>query len=117
MCGGCRPPSRRLYGIRRLAVFLIPGFLIVPPLHGLASAVGVSLVGHRGTQMGSFLWTLSCGFAGGLAIMGIIHSFCWSYLFPSVSRWASVPLALLIPPLMATCVFNLTRRYKEPPSS
>jgi len=107
-------------GFGALAVAAIPGFLIIPPAYGLASAIGVYLVGNRGKQTGSFLWILGCGFAGGLVIMGmrgVIHSFYWSYWLPSVPAWASVPLALLIPPLMATCVFNLTRRYKEPPSS
>lgn len=95
-------------------------FFVFPMVYGLASGVGVYLVGKRGRQTGSFLWTLGCGFAGVLVIMGmrgVIHSFYWSYWFPSVPGWASVPLALPMPPLVATCVFNLTRRYKEPPSS
>ena len=107
-------------GFGALAVAVIPGFLIIPPAYGLASAVGVYLVGNRGTQTGSFLWTLGCGFAGGLVIMGmrgVIHSFYWSYWFPSVPGWAFVPLLLLIPPLTATCAFNWTRRCKEPLSS
>ena len=52
-----------------------------------------------------------------MGMRGVIHSFYWSYWFPSVPGWASVPLVLLILPLMTTCAFNLTRRYKEPPSS
>ena len=43
----------------------------------------------------------------------LVHSFYWSYWFPSVSPWV-FPLVLLVPPLMATCAFNWTRRYKEP---
>jgi hypothetical protein len=94
-------------------------FHVFPAVYGVASAVGVYLVGRIGKQTGSFLWTLGCGFAGVLVIMGmrgVIHSFYWSYWFPSVPGWASVPLALLIPPLIAMCAFNLTRRYKEPVS-
>ena len=107
-------------GFGRLAFALIPGFLIIPPAHGLASALGVYLVGRIGKQTGSFLLTLGCGFAGGLAIMGmdrLVHSFYWSYWFPSVSPCVLVPLVLLIPPITATFGFNLTRRYKKPPSS
>mgnify|MGYP001570995770 CR=1 FL=1 len=104
-------------GILALAASI---FFAFPTVYGVASAVGVYLVGKRGKQTGSFLWTLGCGFAGVLVIMGMrnVHSVDWLYWVPSVPDSAFGLLVLLIlPPLMATCAFNSTRRYKEPPSS
>ncbi|MBC8217579.1 MAG: hypothetical protein H8E73_03870 [Planctomycetes bacterium] len=104
-------------GVLALAAAIVSVF---PMVYGVASGVGVYLVGKRGEQTGSFLWTLGCGFAGWFVIIGmrrLVHSFYWSYWLPSIPDWAFVPLVLLTPPLLATIAFNLTRRYKEPPSS
>ena len=89
--------------------------VVFPALYSTFSAVGVYLVGRRGKQTGSFLLTLGCGFAGWLIITGVyrlVHSFHWSNWLPF---WAFVPLLLLIPPLLATLGFNLTRRYRNEP--
>ena len=112
--------ARDCFGVGAIAALVVSLFFVFPMAYGLASGVGVYLVGRIGKQTGSFLLTLGCGFAGGLAIMGmdrLVHSFYWSYWFPSVSPCVLVPLVLLIPPITATFGFNLTRRYKKPPSS
>jgi hypothetical protein len=99
-------------GFGRLAF----GLFVFPIVYGPGSGVGVYLVGKRGRQTGSFLWTLGCGFAGVLVIMGmggVIHS-DWLYWVPSMPYWAFVLLVLLIPPILATLGFNATRRYREP---
>ena len=93
--------------------------LLFPTLYGLGSAVGVYLVGSIGKQSGSFFRTLGCGFLGGVLVIMLfcqVHRVEWLYCVPSMPRGAFEPLVLLIPPLMATCAFNLTRRYKEPVS-
>lgn len=93
---------------------------IFPAVYGPASAAGVYLIGRKGKQTGSFLLTLGCGFAGWIVVMGmrrLVRSFYWSYWLPFISDWAFVPLLLIIPPLLATLGFNLTRRYKEAPSA
>ena len=81
---------------------------VFPPLYGYGSAVGVRLLGSRGNQTGSFLLTLAGGFVGGLVVVVIL------LMEPGFLMLCST---LLIPPVLATCGFNLRRRYKEPPSS
>jgi len=105
-------------GIGRFFSGFVVFFSVFPIVYGPASAIGVYVVGNSADDTGSFLLTLGCGFAGGFATLGmalLVHSsFYWSYWFPRVSFWVFVPLASLILPLMTTCAFNLTRRYKRP---
>ena len=84
-------------------------FLVIPPLYGIVSAVGVYLVGSIGKQTGSLLPTLGGGFLGAFGVF-----------IPSISLLMRgnvilliflLPL-LLIPPGMATLGFNQARRYK-----
>ena len=87
---------------------------VTPPVYGIASAVGVYLLGSRGKQTGSFLLTLAFGFLAGLLKLAML---------PLANRLPEVlvvvlfcsfgPLVLLVPPIAATIGFNLTRRYKE----
>ena len=97
-------------------------FLVVPPVYGLGSAVGVYLVGNIGKQTGSFLLALGRGFLGTIVmyVMLTLTFILSGVLIVGVERivlWTLCVLVLLIPPIMATLGFNLTRRYKEPPSS
>ncbi len=87
--------------------------LVLPPVYGLASAVGVYLLGNRGKQTGSFLLTLGSGFVGGLVMIVV------SFILPvgwrgeaTVSAILLLSFVLLIPPIFATIGFNLRRRYK-----
>ena len=100
---------------------LVAGGIILcgfPVTYGPASAVGVYLVGSRGKQTGSFLATLACGVLGGFALLS---GFRFRLLSPiriigieQAVLWAFV---LFTAPVLATLGFNLTREYKEPPSS
>lgn len=85
-------------------------FFVFPMVYGAASPVGVYLVGRRGRQTGSLLWALACGFAAGMVITVMRIG------APYVPDVAFFPLVLLVPPLVATYAFNLTRRHKEPVS-
>lgn len=101
-----------------LVVFVVTSTL----LYGLASAVGVYLVGNIGKQTGSFLLTLGCGFLGGLVMLVMVPlTFMLSGVLiigiEKVVVWACWALVFLIAPIVATLGFNLTRRYKEPHSS
>ena len=107
-------------------------FLVVPPVYGLGSAVGVYLVGSRAEQTGSFLATLGWGFLAGLFTLLILYILLRLQTIltaapPSsimivglvvelqrIFRWARWAIVLLIPPIAATYGFNLTRRYKVP---
>jgi hypothetical protein len=96
--------------------------LVLPPVYGLGSAVGVYLLGNIGKQTGSFLLTLGCGLLGGLVMLAmlLVLSVLSGVLIVGVERillWTLGVLILLIPPIMATIGFNLRRRYKQPPSS
>ncbi len=103
--------------------FAVFGFLamfvfIFPPLNGVGSAVGVYLVGNRGNETGPFLATSGLGFLGAL-VMALLVFFLFAAgdvmsVLEKTVLWAIV---LLTAPIMATLGFNLTRRYKEPPSS
>jgi len=95
-------------GLHAFAFLGILMFLF-PPLYVLGCSVGVSLVGDRGEQTGSFLATL---------VGGLIGAFC--VFIPSLILFTGgkevllvslLPL-LFIPSGMATVGFNLTRRYK-----
>jgi len=79
-----------------LHAFAFLGILVFlfPPLYVLGSAIGVSLVGERGNQTGSFLASLGGGLLG-LIVIPV--------------QW---PLAFLTVPVMASLGFNLTRKYK-----
>jgi hypothetical protein len=118
-------------GFGRLAAALF----VFPTVYGLASTVGVYLVSNRGKQTGSFLLTLGCGLGGGLVMFVLLPLVLFhTSAFDAFRRPlpASGPIetiylivqsvvllgsVLLIPPITATLGFNLTRRYKEPPSS
>ena len=96
-----------------LAVFI----LVLSPLYGLSSAVGVYLVGTRGKQTGSFLATLGRGFLG--VFVMVLLGFCASSagdMMLGIAKIVLWPLAFLAAPIFATLGFNLTRRYKKPPS-
>ncbi len=82
-----------------------------PIVYGPGSAVGVYLLGRRGTQTGSLLATLGLGCLGGLFMFVIL------LLIIGVKKIVLLALVLLIPPIIATIGFNATRRYKEQPSS
>ena len=94
---------------------------ILPPVYGLASTGGVYLVGNIAKQTGSFLLTLIFGLLGGLTT----HFMLFGSLLPEVPiagvgkvvEWAGWALLFLVPPILATCGFNSSRRYKKPPSS
>ena len=93
-------------------------FFVVPPVYVLATAGGVYFVGRIGNETGSFMATLGGVFLGvpviallylyidmaGDMMLGIVKIVLWALVF-------------LAAPIMATLCFNLTRRYKEPPSS
>jgi hypothetical protein len=96
-------------------LFLIMFTIVFSPLYGFGSAVGVYLLGTRGKQTGSFLLTLAGGFVG--AIVVLLPSFSLFFSGKVIVHLVPLLLLLLIPPGMATLGFNLTRRYKEPPSS
>lgn len=95
--------------------------IVFPPFYGLASAAGVYLVGSIGKQTGSFLWTTGCGFLGGsfmLAMLLLVYYLSADGDSHDVRMVAVflkfVPLILLVPPVVGTYGFNLTRRYKDP---
>ncbi len=86
---------------------------VFPPLHGLASAVGVYLVGNIGEQTGSFLPTLGCAFPGACVALAAMSPFAMAPEFlmgiEKIVLWASV---LFTAPILATLGFNATRREK-----
>jgi len=99
-----------------------------PPVYGLDTSAGVYLVGSIGKETGSFLLTLASGFLGGLFALVILRVSFQLRLTESsnilivgfldvVLPIAVYVLVLLTPPITAMLSFNLTRRYKEPPSS
>ena len=93
--------------------------LVVPPTYGLGSAVGVYLVGRIGKQTGSLLATLG-GSLIGLFVMALLYFYidvAEKYMMLGVEKIVLWPLVFLAAPTMATLGFNLTRRYKETPSS
>ena len=110
-------------------------FLVVPPVYGLGSAVGVYLVGSRGKQTGSFLatlgWDLLAGFIALLILyvslrlqtmLAVAQSSSLMIVgsmveLQKIIRWVRWVIVLLIPPILATLGFNLTHRYEKPPTS
>ncbi len=101
-------------GLAVLAIMIY----VAPPVYVLGCAVGVYFVGRIGNQTGSFLATLGGVFLG-VPVMAIL------FLYLDMAEYKALEmvkiilwsLMLLIPPVGATLCFNLTRRYKEPPSS
>ena len=88
-------------------------------LYGPACAIGVYLLGTRGRQTGLFLATLGFGLIGGFAMLFMLIpvTFLSAALIvgaENIVRWMLWILVSLIPPIMATLGFNLTRRYKKP---
>ena len=109
--GGCMP------SLADLAIWGIT-LWVVPMAYGLASAVGVYLVGSRGTQTGSFLASLGFGLIGGFVMMVALIpvAFLSAALIvgaENIARRTLWVLVALIPPISATLGFNLTRRYKQ----
>jgi len=95
--------------------FLVVGFVLLafPMLYGPASAIGVYLVGRRGTQTDSFLATLGWGCLGGLIMLPMLFgAVMLSRVIVGVEKIVLWVLVLLIPPIAATWGFNWTRRYK-----
>jgi len=112
------------------AGFVTLGYMLFagPPVYGLDTSAGVYLVGSIGKETGSFLLTLASGFLGGLFALVILRVSFQLRLTESsnilivgfldvVLPIAVYVLVLLTPPITAMLSFNLTRRYKEPPSS
>ena len=101
-------------GLAVLAIMIY----VAPPVYVLGCAIGVYFVGRIGNQTGSFLATLGGVFLGvpviallylyidmaGDIMLGMVKIVLWSVVF-------------LVPSTGATLGFNLTRRYKLPPSS
>jgi hypothetical protein len=102
-------PETKWAGIGLLTMFVI----VFAPLNGLGSAAGVYLVGARSKQTGSFSLTLVGSCVGGF----VVATFVAFSLFSKRPKIVLLALLLLIPPILATVCFNLTRRYKELPSS
>jgi hypothetical protein len=91
---------------------------VVPPVYVLACAVGVYLVGSRHNQTGSLLATLGGGVLG-LFVMALLYFYIKAAedMMLGIEKIILWPLVFLAAPIMATLGFNLTRRYKRPPSS
>ena len=111
------PPEDKNLGLAGFLVFgaMAFSFLI---LYGPTTVIGVYLVGSRGNQTGSFLVT-----AGGLflAVPVIVLLFIYKdmaeYKTLGIVETILWVLVFLAPAISATICFNLTRRYKEPPST
>ena len=100
-----------------LAVLAIM-FYVVPPFYVLGGAIGVYFVGSRGNETGSFLATLG-GSLLGLFVMAILYFYIKAAedMMLGIEKIVLWPLVFIAAPVIATLGFNLTRRYKEPPSS
>jgi hypothetical protein len=100
--------------------FLVLGMMvyIVPPVYILGCAIGVYFVGTRGIQTGSFWATLGGVFLG-VPVMALLYFYIGvaEYMMLGIEKIILWPLVFLAPSIGATLGFNLTRRYKEPPSS
>jgi len=99
-------------------VILAIMFYVVPPVYVLGCAIGVYLVGSRGNQTGSLLATLG-GSLLGMFVMAILYFYLKAAedMMLSIEMIVLWPLVFIAAPIMATLAFNLTRRYKKPPSS
>jgi len=100
-----------------LAIVGIMG-MVVPPVYVLGGAVGVYFVGRRGNQTGSLLATLG-GCLLGVPVMALLYFYIGAAedMMLGIEKIVLWPLVFLAAPIMATLGFNLTRRYKKPPSS
>jgi len=88
------------------------------PLGTLISAICVYLVGSTGNQIGSFWSTLGytiLGFAA--SVVGLVACAAWlkGQCFREFSSLFSIAF-FAAPTLGAVVGFNLTRKYKPPPS-
>ena len=93
--------------------------MVVPPVYLLGCAVGVYFAGRIGNQTGSFLATLGGVFIG-LPIIALLCFYMWAvdeYMTLGIEKIIIWPLVFLAAPATATLCFNLTRKYKKPPSS
>ena len=90
-------------------------YCVVPPAYGLASTVGVYLVGSRGNQTGSFPATLGGSLLGlFVTVLLLIYiGVAEKYVMLGGEKLVLWPLVFLAAPGMATLGFNSTRRYKE----
>jgi len=93
-------------------------FYVVPPVYLVGCAVGVYLVGRIGDQTGSLLATLGAGILGA-PVMGLLYFYAkgaedMMWTIEKIILW---PIVFLAVPGIATLGFNLTRRYKKPPSA
>jgi hypothetical protein len=92
---------------------------IVPPVYILGCVIGVYFVGTRGIQTGSF-WVTFGGSLLGVPVMALLYFYIWAaeeYMTLGIEKIVLWPLVFLAPPIGATLGFNLTRRFKKPPSS
>ena len=104
------------FGVGRLLAAAV-GFVVIPPVYAIATAVGVYLLGSRANQKGSFLLTLVGGLVGGIG-MFLLLPIVALLLSEKVDAISVLLLAFasLIPPITATYGFNSRWRYKKPPS-
>ncbi|MHC4539613.1 MAG: hypothetical protein ACYTEK_09810 [Planctomycetota bacterium] len=95
-------------------------FVAFSVVYVLATAGSVYFIGSRGSQGGSFLVTLGGSLLGLFVVIlllfyiGVAAKYV---MLGTVVKTVLRALVFLAPASMATLCFNLTRRYKEPPSS
>lgn len=91
--------------------------MVAPPVYVLGCAIGVYFIGRIGNQTGSFPATLGGVFLG-LPLMALLYFYIGAadYMMLEIEKVVLWPLTFLAPPITATLCFNLTRRYKGPPS-
>ena len=92
--------------------------MVIPPVYVLGCAIGVYFIGRWGNQTGSLLATLG-GSLLGLPVMGLLYFYIGAAedMMIGIEKIILWPLVFLVVPCFATLGFNLTRRYKKPPSS
>ncbi len=101
-------------GLAVLAIMIY----VAPPVYVLGCAVGVYFVGRIGNQTGSFLATLGGVFLGvPVIVLFFLYLDMAEYKALETVKIILWSLMLLTPSIGATLCFNLTRRYKKPPSS
>jgi len=93
-------------------------FYVVPPFYVLGCAIGVYFVGSRGNQTGSLLATLG-GSLLGMFVMALLYFYVKAAedMMLGIEKIVLWPLVFIVAPIIATLGFNLTRRYKDQPSS
>ncbi|UCD50226.1 MAG: hypothetical protein JSW27_22190 [Phycisphaerales bacterium] len=103
-----------------LLVFAVLAMMIIAalPVYIVGCAIGVYLVGRIGSQTGSFLAAFGGVFLGApvIALLYLYIDMAGDMML-GIVRIALWALVLLTPAIMSTLCFNLTRRYKTPPSS